>query len=139
MPPSNWPAPAPFWAWAAERYERNPQRWLALQAQGGNVNLALLLAWCDEVGRRAPPLHALETAIAPLEALLQEFRALRRRLKPQLAATDYHALLQHELRLEREQQARLLAAAALSESGDVAPGQALAHYQLRHAQNNPGH
>lgn len=115
MPPSKsagcWPSPEQFWGWAATRYGQAPERWLAIQQAGGNVNLALLLAWCDEAGVTAPPLAPLEQAIAPLEAILREFRALRRRLKPGLADEDYRALLAHELALEREQQARLLAAA----------------------------
>ncbi|MBZ6074025.1 DUF2390 domain-containing protein [Aeromonas schubertii] len=130
MPPSNWPTVQAFWSWAAERYGRAPASWLALQQAGGSVNLALLLAWCDEAGEAAPPLDVLEAAIAPLEAVLGEFRALRRRLKAQLAECDYRALLDHELALEREQQTRLLAAAGLAPAGQLASGGALCHYLM---------
>lgn len=130
MPPSNWPTAQAFWRWAAERYRRAPSSWLALQQAGGSVNLALLLAWCDEADVAAPPLNVLEAAIAPLEAVLGEFRALRRRLKAQLAECDYRALLDHELALEREQQARLLAAAGLAQAGQLASGGALCHYLM---------
>ncbi|KUE80039.1 hypothetical protein ATO46_16445 [Aeromonas schubertii] len=130
MPPSNWPTVQAFWSWAAERYGRAPASWLALQQAGGSVNLALLLAWCDEAGEAAPPLDVLEAAIAPLEAVLGEFRALRRRLKAQLAECDYRALLDHELALEREQQTRLLTSAGLAPAGQLAIGGALCHYLM---------
>ena len=82
---------------------------LAQHQHGAEVNLLLLLALLQTRGWQGS-YHPLVYAAAPLSPVLQDWRLLRRALKPKLAPSDYARLLTHELSLERQMQQRLLAA-----------------------------
>lgn len=82
---------------------------LAQHQHGAEVNLLLLLALLQTRGWRGD-YRPLLYAAAPLLPVLQDWRLLRRALKPKLAPSDYARLLTHELSLERQMQQRLLAA-----------------------------
>ncbi|KHT41627.1 TIGR02444 family protein [Vibrio sinaloensis] len=84
---------------------------LALQNQfKGNVNLLLLLKWLDEqqVCFGEQDWHRVEECLGRSEALLLNFRELRRKLKSQVPDTVYRESLQFELQLEKQQQSDLV-------------------------------
>jgi uncharacterized protein (TIGR02444 family) len=100
----------------------------AQQQQGADVNLLLLLALLQTRGWQGDyrPLLAATTALSPV---LQDWRRLRRTLKPKLAPSDYAHLLTHELSLERLMQQTLLAALATeSPTSSPADNSALGDY-----------
>lgn len=100
-----------LWQFSEQHYGRPgvATACLALQDDyGANVNLLLLLLLLEEQGQTtelAPFMPVLESR----RGMFAQWRALRRRLKPELGADDYAQLLQHELELERWQQEELLA------------------------------
>ncbi|WP_391088959.1 TIGR02444 family protein [Vibrio sp. NH-UV-68] len=84
---------------------------LTLQNQyKGNVNLLLLLKWLDEqqVSFSEHDWHHLEECLGRSEALLLNYRELRRKLKFHLPDTLYRESLQFELQLEKQQQSDLV-------------------------------
>lgn len=101
-----------FWELSQSLYAAPTVQSACLQAQhqhGAEVNLLLLLALLQTRGWRGS-YRPLVYAAAPLLPVLQDWRLLRRALKPKLAPSDYARLLTHELSLERQMQQRLLAA-----------------------------
>lgn len=118
------PSPAELWQATQALYREPGVEALCLQAQdkaGADVNLLLLLVLLARRGQgaRLPPLLATSQRQA---AVLQPWRALRRRLKARVETRDYQALLAHELALEQWAQAGLLSALTLGK------GQSLADY-----------
>ncbi|PTT49445.1 DUF2390 domain-containing protein [Aeromonas sp. HMWF014] len=101
------PTPLGFWHWSGKVYGERNQDWLTVQAQGGNVNLALLLHRLDQLGI-VVDLTDLQPALVQTEAVLTPWRALRRSAKSRLDEEEYQAMLAHELELERLQQGVLL-------------------------------
>lgn len=84
---------------------------LTLQNQfKGNVNLLLLLKWLDEqqVCFSDQDWHHVEECLGRSEALLLNYRELRRKLKLHLPDTLYREALQFELQLEKQQQSDLV-------------------------------
>lgn len=111
---------------------------LAQHQHGAEVNLLLLLALLQTRGWKGD-YRPLLYAAKPLLPVLQDWRLLRRALKPKLAPSDYARLLTHELSLERQMQQRLLAAleaqpgvypvtAEASTAGKQTPACALTNY-----------
>ena len=101
-----------FWELSQSLYAAPTVQSACLQAQhehGAEVNLLLLLALLQTRGWQGS-YRPLLYAAAPLLPVLQDWRLLRRALKPKLAPSDYARLLTHELSLERQMQQRLLAA-----------------------------
>ena len=101
-----------FWELSQSLYAAPAVQSACLQAQhehGAEVNLLLLLALLQTRGWQGS-YRPLLYAAAPLLPVLQDWRLLRRALKPKLAPSDYARLLTHELSLERQMQQRLLAA-----------------------------
>lgn len=120
-----------FWRLSQALYRTPGVQAACLQAQdkaGADVNLLLLLALLGARGWRGE-LAPLLAASARLAALLQPWRALRRRLQPRLGEPDYQALLSHELALERLAQEQLLAVLPAC-AGQPQPlaGEPLHHY-----------
>lgn len=76
----------------------------------GNVNLLLLLKWLDEqkLCFSDQDWHHIEECLGRSEALLLNYRELRRKLKPQVSDTLYRESLQFELQLEKQQQSDLV-------------------------------
>lgn len=76
----------------------------------GNVNLLLLLKWLDEqqVCFQEQDWHRVEECLGRSEALLLNYRELRRKLKVQVSDTLYRESLQFELQLEKQQQSDLV-------------------------------
>lgn len=101
------PGPLDFWQWSGEVYGARSQDWLSVQAQGGNVNLALLLYRLDQCGIPVD-LTDLQPALVQTEAVLGPWRTLRSSAKARLGEQEYQAMLAHELELERLQQGVLL-------------------------------
>ena len=101
------PTPLGFWHWSGKVYGERNQDWLTVQAQGGNVNLALLLHRLDQLGI-VVDLTDLQPALVQTEAVLLPWRTLRQQAKSRLAEEEYQAMLAHELELERLQQGVLL-------------------------------
>ncbi len=84
---------------------------LTLQNQfKGNVNLLLLLKWLDEqqVCFEEQDWHRVEECLGRSEALLHNYRELRRKLKRQVSDPIYRESLQFELQLEKQQQSDLV-------------------------------
>ncbi|MEN9584041.1 MAG: hypothetical protein RLZZ616_1047 [Pseudomonadota bacterium] len=101
------PTPLGFWHWSGKVYGERNQDWLTVQAQGGNVNLALLLHRLDQLGI-VVDLTDLQPALVQTEAVLTPWRTLRQGAKSRLDEEEYQAMLAHELELERLQQGVLL-------------------------------
>ena len=101
------PTPIGFWHWSGKVYGERSQDWLTVQAQGGNVNLALLLHRLDQTGITVD-LTDLQPALVQTEAVLAPWRALRQNAKSRLDEQEYQTMLAHELELERLQQGVLL-------------------------------
>jgi uncharacterized protein (TIGR02444 family) len=101
------PTPLGFWHWSGKVYGERNQDWLTVQAQGGNVNLALLLHRLDQLGI-VVDLTDLQPALVQTEAVLTPWRTLRQSAKSRLDEEEYQAMLAHELELERLQQGVLL-------------------------------
>ena len=132
-----------FWALSQSLYAAPAVQSACLLAQhqhGAEVNLLLLLALLQTRGWQGS-YRPLVYAAAPLLPVLQDWRLLRRALKPKLAPSDYARLLTHELSLERQMQQRLLAALeaqpcstahstapGTSDPDTTKPGSALADY-----------
>ncbi|WP_261857701.1 TIGR02444 family protein [Photobacterium sanguinicancri] len=77
----------------------------------GSVNLALLMLWLDEQGYllTGEQRNQLIAGLQPTDGLLQQYRAMRRSLKPQLDQAGYQQLMDFELTVERQQQHDLVA------------------------------
>ena len=103
------PTPLAFWHWSGKVYGTRSQDWLSLQAQGGNINLALLLHRLDQDGIPVE-LGTLQPALVQTEVVLTPWRALRQNAKARLDEAEYQSMLAHELELERLQQGVLLQA-----------------------------
>jgi uncharacterized protein (TIGR02444 family) len=101
------PTPLGFWHWSGKIYGERSQDWLTVQAQGGNVNLALLLHRLDQTDIQVD-LTDLQPALVQTEAVLTPWRTLRQSAKSRLDEEEYQAMLAHELELERLQQGVLL-------------------------------
>lgn len=101
------PTPLGFWHWSGKIYGERSQDWLTVQAQGGNVNLALLLHRLDQTDIQVD-LTDLQPALVQTEAVLTPWRTLRQSAKSRLDQEEYQAMLAHELELERLQQGVLL-------------------------------
>ncbi|POG22258.1 DUF2390 domain-containing protein [Aeromonas bestiarum] len=101
------PTPLGFWHWSGKVYGERSQDWLTVQAQGGNVNLALLLYRLDQTDIQVD-LTDLQPALVQTEAVLTPWRTLRQSAKSRLDEEEYQAMLAHELELERLQQGVLL-------------------------------
>ncbi|GAA4499366.1 TIGR02444 family protein [Pseudaeromonas paramecii] len=109
------PSPAELWQATQALYREPGVEALCLQAQdkaGADINLLLLLVLLARRGQGAllPPLLATSQRQA---AVLQPWRALRRRLKARVETSDYQALLAHELALEQWAQEGLLSTLTL--------------------------
>lgn len=104
------PSADQFWQFSSQHYGRPGVAQACLQLQdeyGANVNLLLLLVMLEAQGLTAEP-ERFRTVLANRLDLFEQWRVLRRQLKPKLDNDDYLALLQHELMLERWQQQELL-------------------------------
>lgn len=77
----------------------------------GSVNMALLMLWLDDQGYllTSEQRSQLILALAPTDSLLQQYRTMRRALKPQLDQAGYQQLMDFELAVERQQQHDLIA------------------------------
>ena len=103
-----------FWQFSLSHYAQAgvPLACLSLQnSYQGNVNLALLLHWldCQHQSLSDSAQQQLITCLAASENLLQHYRTMRDRLKPQLDEAGYKQLLTFELKLEKGQQQDLIA------------------------------
>ncbi|WPC73853.1 TIGR02444 family protein [Vibrio porteresiae] len=84
---------------------------LSLQNQfHGNVNLLLLLKWLDEeqLTFTTEQWPIVSDCLGRSEALLHQFRELRRKLKGHVTDPLYREALQFELHLEKQQQSDLV-------------------------------
>ncbi|WP_342607676.1 TIGR02444 family protein [Vibrio tritonius] len=84
---------------------------LSLQNQfHGNVNLLLLLKWLDEekLSFQTEQWPIVSDCLGRSEALLHQYRELRRKLKGHVTDTLYREALQFELHLEKQQQSDLV-------------------------------
>ncbi|WP_243453991.1 TIGR02444 family protein [Oceanisphaera pacifica] len=109
------PSAEQFWQFSAQHYARPGVAQACLQLQdeyGANVNLLLLLVMLEAQGLTTQASHFMPLLTSRL-SMFEQWRALRRQLKPKLDNDDYLALLQHELNLERWQQQELLQQLAL--------------------------
>lgn len=103
-----------LWQFSLDYYAVNEvkEACLCLQNQfQGNVNLLLLLKWLDEqqLSINDSEWPHLLACLSHSESLVHSFRELRRKLKSHLSETLYREALQFELRLEKQQQAELIA------------------------------
>lgn len=102
--------PADFWQFSNHHYGRPgvATTCLALQDDHGiNINLLLLLLLLEQQGLTvtlAPFVHQVSLR----SPLFKQWRDVRKNLKHTLPGKQYQHLLQHELELERWQQAELL-------------------------------
>lgn len=86
------------------------ERCLSLQERyRANVNLIILLVYCD-INGLIPQLDPLLQVLNHSEGNLHLYRQMRRRMKARLCPTHHKVLLEHELTLERRQQAALIEA-----------------------------
>jgi uncharacterized protein (TIGR02444 family) len=111
-----------FWQFACDLYSKGDMQTRLLDyqnQQGKNVNLCLLLFYLDSLNLAISQtqLSKLEQSISEFDAqVLKPLRSARGYLKAnQQSITDYanirHALLSAELKLEKQQQQMLIAAA----------------------------
>lgn len=99
-----------FWQFSSRHYSLPGVAPACLELQdnhGANINLLLFLLMLEQ--------QQLTVTVAPFHhqvslrsTLFEQWRDLRKGLKHQLQSEQYHQLLQHELDLERWQQAELL-------------------------------
>ena len=102
-----------LWQFSLQYYSVREVKEACLNLQNqfkGNVNLLLLLKWLDEqqVCFHEQDWRRVEECLGRTEALLLNFRELRRKLKGQVAETLYRESLQFELQLEKQQQSDLV-------------------------------
>ncbi|WP_372761114.1 TIGR02444 family protein [Pseudoalteromonas sp.] len=111
-----------FWQFACDLYSKGHMQTRLLDyqnQQGKNVNLCLLLYYLDSLNFsiNAEQLSQLQHVVSEFDAqVLKPLRSARGYLKAnQQSITDYanirHALLSAELKLEKQQQQMLIAAA----------------------------
>lgn len=103
-----------FWDFSYDHYFKADVEaaCLALQTfHHGSVNFALLMLWLDSqhIVLSADQRHRLQQSLQPTDGLLQDYRAMRRALKPQLDDAGYQQLKDFELKVERQQQHDLIA------------------------------
>lgn len=103
-----------FWQFSLGHYARAGVRAACLSLQDnyrGNINLALLLHWLDDLHYHIPEhcIPTLEAALSDTDRLLGQYRVMRRQLKSQLDSNGYQSLLQFELEIEKQQQQALIA------------------------------
>ncbi|WP_087017579.1 TIGR02444 family protein [Thaumasiovibrio subtropicus] len=102
-----------FWQFSVSHYQKPGVEAACLTLQDhyqGNVNLALFLIYLEQQQYQTNGL-LLNKLLACLHAIshtTDDFRRLRRQLKPRLNHADYQALLDFELSLEKQQQATLI-------------------------------
>nr|WP_153447939.1 TIGR02444 family protein [Vibrio algicola] len=104
-----------FWQFCLERYQQPGVESACLTLQNqyqGNVNLLLLYIWLDQQKLTLAPQEQerLKQSLQPTQALLAQFRSLRRQYKTHLPASLYRESLTFELQLERQQQEYLVEA-----------------------------
>lgn len=102
-----------YWQFSLSRYARAGVQPACLALQNdyqGNVNLALLLHWLDtqHISLADPKINALVTGLRSSNTRLQQYRTMRKQLKPQLDQAGYQQLLAFELELEKSQQHDLI-------------------------------
>ncbi|MGF1713417.1 TIGR02444 family protein [Photobacterium chitinilyticum] len=102
-----------FWQFSLSHYARAGVKTASLTLQNeyqGNVNLALLLHWLDtqRIGLTDLEINALITVLTLSDTRLEQYRAMRQQLKPQLDQAGYQQLLAFELELEKSKQHELL-------------------------------
>ena len=103
-----------LWQFSLQYYGIRQVKNACLELQNhfrGNVNLLLLLKWLDEqqIAFQEQDWHQVETCVERTEALLHNFRQLRRQYKQHLPDSLYRESLQFELQLEKQQQSDLVA------------------------------
>ncbi|GAA3549268.1 TIGR02444 family protein [Zobellella aerophila] len=99
-----------FWQFSSRHYGKPgvAPACLALQDNhGANINLLLLLLMLEQQGLTVP-LAPFNNRALQRARLFDQWRDLRKNLKHDLPSEQYQQLLQHELELERWQQAELL-------------------------------
>ena len=104
-----------FWSFSLSHYKKQDVQSAALTLQDlyqGNVNLALLLIWLDNlsIGFPTPHIKTLEKALISTDTLLFSYRKLRKAIKQTANTSLYQDALNFELQLERQQQADLIEA-----------------------------
>lgn len=104
-----------FWSFSLSHYKKQDVQSAALTLQDlyqGNVNLALLLIWLDNlsIGFPTPHIKILEKALISTDTLLFSYRKLRKAIKQTANTSLYQDALNFELQLERQQQADLIEA-----------------------------
>lgn len=102
-----------FWQFSLHHYSKKGVQEACLTLQDtyqGNVNLALLLIWLDEqaISLSFSDINLLIDALAPSQALIQPYRALRKQVKNHLPTALYQQHLKFELTLECQQQQDLI-------------------------------
>ncbi|WP_116475622.1 TIGR02444 family protein [Zobellella maritima] len=102
--------PTAFWQFSLRHYGKPgvARACLGLQDDhGANINLLLLLLMLEQQGLTVS-LAPFNTQVSLRAPLFDRWRDLRKNLKHDLPSEQYQHLLQHELELERWQQAELL-------------------------------
>jgi uncharacterized protein (TIGR02444 family) len=102
-----------FWQFSLSHYAQAGVQPACLTLQDsyqGNVNLALLLHWLDvqKIQLSDAKLHSLVVSLVSNDCRLQQYRAMRKQLKPQVDLVGYQQLLAFELALEQDQQHALI-------------------------------
>ncbi|KOO02007.1 TIGR02444 family protein [Vibrio nereis] len=102
-----------LWQFSLQYYSTRGVKDACLNLQNqfkGNVNLLLLLKWLDEqqVCFQDQDWLRVEECLGHSEALLHNYREIRRKLKAQVSDALYREALQFELQLERQQQSDLV-------------------------------
>lgn len=105
---------AGLWQFSLARYAGVETLCLTLQDSIGlNINLLMLCAYCQSEGCALDELQIATLSQhnqAWHQRVIGPYRALRKRLKPQLSDSDYRAMLDIELAMEQEEQQQLFAA-----------------------------
>ncbi|PMH46300.1 TIGR02444 family protein [Vibrio sp. 10N.286.49.B3] len=104
-----------LWQFSLQYYNVSEVKEACLTLQNhyrGNVNLLLLLKWLDEqqLSFGDDAWAHLHTSLQRSDALLHDYRYLRRQMKHHVINCLYRDALQFELTLEKQQQADLVAA-----------------------------
>lgn len=102
-----------LWQFSLQYYSVNEIKEACLTIQndyGGNVNLAILLCWLDmqKLSFKGSEWDKLHNSLSTSEALLDEYRLLRKELKMHLTSSLYRKALKFELKLEKQQQSDLV-------------------------------